>query len=61
MDGQEMFEGVLGLVSVLVIAYLVAADATKKGRSGWMWGLLVVCTCLIAVPVYFFLTNDNGE
>jgi hypothetical protein len=37
-EGQKIFEGLLGLVAMVIIAYLVAVDANKKGRSGLMWG-----------------------
>lgn len=51
-----------GFVSLLVISYLIAIDANKRGRSGIGWGLLCFFTSLLAVPIYFLLTiQDKGE
>jgi hypothetical protein len=62
MEGEEVIDAIGGLIALLVISYLIAADANKKGRSGMGWGLLCFFTCLIAVPIYFLLTTQNkGE
>lgn len=62
MEEQIVIEAIVGLIALLVVSYLVAVDANKKGRSGIGWGLLCFFTCFIAVPIYFLLTTqEKGE
>lgn len=62
MEEQIVIETIVGLIALLVVSYLVAVDANKKGRSGIGWGLLCFFTCFIAVPIYFLLTTqEKGE
>lgn len=62
MTAGGFVEALGGLVALFVIAYLIAVDAGKKGRSGWAWGLLCFFTCLIAVPIYFLvISKEKGE
>lgn len=62
MEEQMVIEAIVGLIALLVVSYLVAVDANKKGRSGIGWGLLCFFTCFIAVPIYFLLTTqEKGE
>jgi hypothetical protein len=56
-----LVDGAVGLVSMIVIAYLIGLDADKKGRSGLLWGLFAFFSCLIAVPLYFYLVTKDKE
>lgn len=59
METSNWVEAVLGLISMVVISYLIGSDANRRGRSGVLWGLLCFFTCIIAVPIYFLLTSED--
>ena len=62
MEGQAIIEAIIVLIANAVISCLIAADASKKGRSAIGWGLLCFFTCFIAIPIYFLLTTKKkGE
>jgi hypothetical protein len=51
MDAQAF----LALLICGGIAAYVGIDATKRGMSGWGWGLFVFFLCIIAFPLYLIM------
>jgi len=61
VGASDVFEGVLSLAGLAVVALLVGLDAERRGWSGIGWGLLCLCSCAIAIPVYFLLVTRADE
>lgn len=61
MEPYEIVEAFGGLIALIVISYLIAVDANKKGRSGIAWGLITFFSCFIMIPIYFLLISKDNK
>lgn len=54
---------VIGLLVGLVLTVAVGVDAHRRGRSGFLWGLLTFFTGVVGAFVYALvvLTGDGGK
>jgi hypothetical protein len=52
-------EYALGLVVALIVAILIAKDASARGMSGFGWGVFTFLICIVAVPVYLIVRKPR--